>query len=175
MVRNHIRARLADAEVHAKELAQQMPDNLTAVAMTYIVNGKVLPTKDGLQAMCATLQCAPEDLYELNDLDLLCEYRKLVPDSSELDVFVLPTDQPKSIPTPKRNSRNHEGMEEFRSWMKPEEKAALKKCVTALGYRSMSEWLRDMVKQTIKRYLDLHLAPKETVISRVLQSENQTI
>ena len=70
MVRNHIKGRIADAGISAKILAEQMPDGINSVAMSFITAGKVLPTRDGLQAMCSVLNCTVNDLYDPNDLIL---------------------------------------------------------------------------------------------------------
>lgn len=102
MVRNRIKERLLDAGISAKALSEQMPDGLNPVAMTFIMAGKVLPTREGLQAMCSVLDCAVSELYDLNDLALLTES--------------CPPKKSDDAPVGRRDVK-----EEFRSWMLPEE------------------------------------------------------
>ena len=44
MVRNRIKALLAEAEITATTLVEKMPAGVDKVAMSYITNGRVLPT-----------------------------------------------------------------------------------------------------------------------------------
>lgn len=150
MVRNRIKERLSDAGISAKALSERMPDGLNPVAMTFIMAGKVLPTREGLQAMCSVLNCKVSDLYDLNDLNLLTES--------------CPHTNGDDVPAGRRDAK-----EEFRSWMLPEEKSALRTAISSLGYRSMSEWLREMTRQTLERCLGMKLSPQDSVIDRVLQ------
>lgn len=71
MVNNQIRVFLAKRGLSAKALADQMPDDCNAAVMSYIMNGKAMPTRDTLDRMCAVLDCEPTDLYTIDDLDLL--------------------------------------------------------------------------------------------------------
>lgn len=151
MVRNHIKGRIADAGISAKILAEQMPDGINSVAMSFITAGKVLPTRDGLQAMCSVLNCTVNDLYDPNDLILLSD------------------EKPMSMASDITSYGRHDGKEEFRSWMLPEEKSALRAAIATLGYRSMSEWLREMSRQTLERCLGMNLSLQDSVVDRVLR------
>lgn len=71
MVSNQIRVLLAKRGLSAKALADLMPDECNAAVMSYIMNGKAMPTRDTLEKMCEVLGCEPADLYDAEDLDLL--------------------------------------------------------------------------------------------------------
>ena len=71
MVNNQIRVFLAKRGLSAKALADQMPDDCNAAVMSYIMNGKAMPTRDTLDRMCEVLDCEPTELYTVDDLDLL--------------------------------------------------------------------------------------------------------
>lgn len=71
MVENQIKVLLAKRGLNAKQLAAKMPDECSAALMSYIMNGKVMPTRHMLHRMCELLNCAPTDLYTIDDLDLL--------------------------------------------------------------------------------------------------------
>ena len=42
-------------------------------------------------------------------------------------------------------------MTELRAWLRPYEKDALANAVSDLGYRSIAEWLREMIRNTVAR------------------------
>lgn len=150
MVRNRIKERLSDAGISAKALSEQMPDGINSVVMTFIMAGKVLPTREGLHVICSVLNCAISELYDLNDLYLLTDS--------------CPLKKSDDAPVGRRDAK-----EEFRSWMLLEEKSALRTAISSLGYRSMSEWLREMTRQTLERCLRMKLTPQDSVIDQVLQ------
>ena len=82
MPKNHVRIKRLESGLTQAELAERMPDGVTNMCVSYIEAGKVLPTKDGLKALCTQLLCAPTDLYRLEDLDLLSSHdegRRLLP------------------------------------------------------------------------------------------------
>jgi hypothetical protein len=67
--RNRIRVLLAENHETAKSIVPMLPD-VDRSSMSYIVQGRVLPTKQTLNAMTAALNCETKDLYDLNDIDL---------------------------------------------------------------------------------------------------------
>lgn len=68
---NRIKAVLADRNTSAAQVARVLPDANTEVPMSFISQGKVLPTRDDLEAMCAELHCTPVELYpDLQSIDL---------------------------------------------------------------------------------------------------------
>ena len=64
MVRNRIKVLLAEAEITATTLVEKMPAGVDKVAMSYITNGRVLPTREILETMCDVFSCTPADIYE---------------------------------------------------------------------------------------------------------------
>ena len=69
MVENRIRVMLAEKNMSAAALSATMPD-MGKVCMSFIVNGIALPTREGMTAMCNTLDCIPTDLYDEAELNL---------------------------------------------------------------------------------------------------------
>lgn len=71
---NNISVQLAKNHTTAKALVadmrRQQHTDFDRVSMSYIVQGRVLPTKDTLKAMTEKLGCETKDLYDLNDIDL---------------------------------------------------------------------------------------------------------
>lgn len=155
MVRNRIKVMRAEAEISATALAEKLPDGMNKVCMSFIENGQALPTKESLAAMCEVLNCKPGDLYNPEDIDLRAVGRKdATPEFA--------TAAPVRMSVGKGGERsNHEGMEQLRVWMQAEEKVALSKAVDGLGYKSLAEWLREMYRQTIHRYVALGLKDNE--------------
>ena len=182
MVENKIKDMLARKGISAAALSREMPD-MDKVCMCFITGGKAMPTRSGMQAMCGILGCKPTDLYREEELNLNTEesraeapagfpfdreteevvrVAKAAGVSTETIKALAPIngmeapDQFRPAETPWRG-RGHEGQVELRVWMKPEEKQALEKAVIGLGYRSTTEWLREMYRQTVKQYLALNL------------------
>ena len=57
MTKNSIRSKLEESGITQAEIAKQMPDDVGRVGMSFIVTGKVLPTKESLRAMCSIFDC----------------------------------------------------------------------------------------------------------------------
>lgn len=144
MTKNNIRLRFLKKGISQTEAANQMPDDVGRVGMSFIATGRVLPTKDGLEALCKILDCTPADLYDPSDLDLLSAGSN-------------GSEQP-SPPNRSRAGSQHDGMLQLRAWLRPYEKDALETAVQELGYRSVSEWLREMIRNTVAR--NKRLQPK---------------
>ena len=144
MTKNSIRLKFMEKGISQTEAASQMPDDVGRVGMSFIATGRVLPTKDGLKALCKILDCTPEDLYDPSDLDLL-------------SVGADKSDQPTRSPS--RTGSQHDGMLQLRAWLRPYEKDALETAVQELGYRSVSEWLREMIRNTVARNKQLQPKP----------------
>ena len=126
---NNIRVQLAKNRTTAKVLASQLPD-VDRVSMSYIEQGRVLPTKDTLNAMTDVLNCETKDLYDMNDIDL-------ADDSGR--------NRTKAV---KINSGGHEGMERVYIWYPQGGKEALFEVIKQLDYPSVAEWFRDMARIT---------------------------
>lgn len=147
MTHNRIKEVLADRKVSAKELAECV-DGCNASIMSYIANGKALPTMECLRAMCDLLECSPADLYDATDVDLLSLF--LSRDSA----------------TESRKSH------ELGEWFSDEEVASLQKALLAFGYSGIGEWLREMWRNTLLRYTDCaEGAPVN--LSEVILNESQ--
>lgn len=170
MVHNRIKVMRAEAEISATTLAEKMPDGMNKVCMSFIEKGQVLPTKEGLTTMCEVLNCRPDDLYSPDDIDLRAVGHK----NADLEApaprparFTVKRQEQDGIDTIKveagkvDDKLGHEGMEQLRVWMPADEKAALFKAVSGLGYKSVAEWLREMYRQTIHKYVSLGLKDSE--------------
>ena len=103
--KNRIRVLLAENHETAKSIVPMLPD-VDRVSMSYIVQGRVLPTKDTLNAMTAALNCETKDLYDLADIDL-ANSLSLVPEVEGLSLSK-PT-----FPAIKSDARDRSG----RIWM----------------------------------------------------------
>ena len=186
MVKNRIKVELAKADMTAAALSALLPDDINKVCMSFIQAGKVLPTIDGLRAMCEIFKCNPTDIYDLKDLDLL----SLVGQRAEIKAEAAPATA--QAPTREQavqaaivnetapaqthiHVNAHAGMQQLRVWMQPDEKAALVKAVRGLGYVSVAEWLREMVRKTLRDYISLNL--KKATIHQAVNSttQNQTV
>ncbi len=70
MPRNNIRIERTRLGISQGTLAKAMPDGVEAVALGFIENGRVLPTKAGMNALCELFGCRPDDLYDPSELNL---------------------------------------------------------------------------------------------------------
>lgn len=158
MVQNKIRVKCVEAGISQGNLAGQMPDEVNAVAMSFLVAGKVLPTRDGMKKMCGVFGCSPIDIYEPEDIDLLGlvngDEEREAEDAKEHGYGI------------SDGKSGHKGMTRFYAWLKPSEKEELTKAVATLGYRNSAEWLRDMYRQTIQRCIELRLREPQNDVSR---------
>lgn len=140
MTKNCIRSRLEESGITQIEAAACLPDDVGRVGMSFIVTGKVLPTKSSLEALCGMFDCTPSDLYDPDDINLLAIGADAIEETVRFD--------PGNV---SRSGRQHDGMTELRAWLRPYEKEALANAVDELGYRSIAEWLREMIRNTVAR------------------------
>lgn len=185
MVRNRIKVFRAEVGISASALSERMPGGVDKVAMSFIEGGRVLPTRDGLEVMCELFDCLPTDLYTRDELDLLAvrakpEATQQPPQAKAKASAAQTGDEPDedriSLGRPDATDRNqHEGMEQIRVWMQAEEKAALFKAVNALGYRSVAEWLREMYRETLNKYITLKLQDRKLHEAVPPTTDNQTL
>lgn len=68
MPSNNIRIERTRLGLSQSALAAMMPDGVEAVALGFIENGRVLPTKAGMEALCRVFNCRPDDLYDPAEL-----------------------------------------------------------------------------------------------------------
>lgn len=129
MARNKIKAVLNDRGVSAKTLSDGIEDCSTSV-LSHIVTGKVLPTMECLKAMCAMLDCSPAELYDVTDVDLPSLFSSGEPLSEQ------------------------SGDSELGKWFSADEAAALRKAISAFGYSGVDEWIREMWRNTLVRYIE---------------------
>jgi hypothetical protein len=116
--------------------------------------------------MCEFFDCSPTDIYEEREINLLAVraidttgHEPPAPDEPEV---VQKEEKPKKASGLEEfDGTGHEGMEQIRVWMMAEEKAALFKAVSALGYRSVAEWLREMYRDTLSKYITLKLQDRD--------------
>jgi len=163
MVRNRIKVMRAEAGISATALSERMPEGVDKIVMSFIETGRVLPTRDSLETMCEIFDCTPTDLYNRYDIDL-CAVRaqqtEQTPTTVKATSLGAQTSPPKATVTFRRNGAGcdrHYGMAQLRVWMLADEKAALFKAVNALGYHSVAEWLREMYRTTLHKYITLKL------------------
>lgn len=148
MARNRIKAVLAERGMSAKALADCVEDCNPAI-VSYIANGKVLPTPECLKEMCLRLGCSPVDLYDATDVDL----PSLFSDDAAAS-------QPQDS--------------ELGKWLSAEEAAALRKAILAFGYSSVGEWVREMWRNTLVRYME-HLEGAAFNLSEVILNESRGV
>lgn len=151
MADNSIRVKRIEMNMTQSELASHMPDGVNAMCLSYVENGKLLPTRDGMNALCSLFHCSPTDLYRPEDLNLLGTVVPEPETSAEIRV------RAKSD----SGSRQHGDSVEFRVWLRPSEKDMLENAVNALGYRSMAEWFREAYRTLIAREKQLRI-PKNS-------------
>lgn len=154
MTNNTIRIERLKLGLSQGKLAEQLPDDLDAVAVGFIEKGRVLPTRDTMEVLCEIFNCTPTDLYAPEDIDLLSGRKPI--DDVEAEELTTPNQQPDR----QRSGRGHDGMTEFRTWLRPNEKQTLEEAVDALGYRSLSEWFREVYRNTVCRYKRLSIPVK---------------
>ena len=123
-VRNKLSHFLLRRGVTTGTLAEAVQDgNSTALAM--IEQGRALPTKSDLDAICALLGVKSVDIWRAPDLDLL-------------DLL------------PEGNGRQHGDQTEFRAWVEKDFKRRLDAAIRQLGYKSSAAWFRRVAELTIR-------------------------
>jgi DNA-binding XRE family transcriptional regulator len=162
MVHNRIRDMRVQAGLSQEDVADSLPNEVTRVIVSFLECGKVLPTVESMKGLCDLFICSPTDLYDPGELDLALA-------ETYPDVVARP-------PAKKGGGRGagHEGMTEFRVWVKPEEKAALESAVAKLGYRNTAEWFREVFRGALERCTLMGLSESGSNIV-ILHSRNQTI
>lgn len=162
MVPNRIRDMRVQAGLSQEDVADSLPNEVTRVIVSFLEGGKVLPTVESMKGLCDLFICSPTDLYDPGELDLALA-------ETYPDVVARP-------PAKKGGGRDagHEGMTEFRVWVKPEEKAALESAVAKLGYRNTTEWFREVFRGALERCTLMGLSESGSNIV-ILHSRNQTI
>lgn len=146
MTENNIRSMRVRAGLSQEDVASSLPEGTNRVMVSFMEAGRTLPTVDGMKALCDLFICSPSDLYLLDDLDLS-----------------LSEQSPTKCSTSTKTSGGgrgpgHEGMTEFRVWVKPEEKEAIEKAVAKLGYRSGAEWFREAQRALLQRCVMMGLS-----------------
>ena len=162
MVPNRIRDMRVQAGLAQEDVADSLPNEVARVIVSFLECGKVLPTVESMKGLCDLFICSPTDLYDPGELDLALA-------ETYPDVVARP-------PAKKGGGRGagHEGMTEFRVWVKPEEKAALESAVAKLGYRNTTEWFREVFRGALERCTLMGLSESGSNIV-ILHSRNQTI
>jgi DNA-binding XRE family transcriptional regulator len=157
---NKIRALRAMRGLSQAQLSEALPDNSNAVIVGFLESGRVLPTVEGMKALCNVFTCTPTEMYQEEALDL---------------VNALTSGHVRTFKRHKRG-RGHDGMTEFRAWMEPDEKAALERAVKRMGYKSGSEWFRESYRDLLKECIQHGVSDKSnlTIVSSVLSDEIQT-
>lgn len=146
MTENNIRSMRVRAGLSQEDVASSLPEGTNRVMVSFMEAGRTLPTVDGMKALCDLFICSPSDLYLLDDLDLSLSEQ-------------FPTKCSTSTKTSGGGrGPGHEGMTEFRVWVKPEEKEAIEKAVAKLGYRSGAEWFREAQRALLQRCIMMGLS-----------------
>lgn len=128
MVRNGIKTRREAVGIRQAELAARLCDVTAAAVLSGIESGYAMPTRTDMGILCEVLQCAPEDLYDAEALDL--------------------TGRNTSSAKPGKRRNNTE----IRVRIDPQDKRELTEAVAYLGYRDLSEWLQRMRMDTVRKY-----------------------
>lgn len=162
MVPNRIRDMRVQAGLSQDDVADSLPEEVNRSIVSFLECGRVLPTVESMKGLCDLFICSPTDLYDPGELDLALA-------ETYPDVVARP-------PAKKGGGRGagHEGMTEFRVWVKPEEKAALESAVAKLGYRNTTEWFREVFRGALERCTLMGLSESGSNIV-ILHSRNQTI
>ena len=181
MVENELRVVLARKRMSAARLSDKIPDIGGKVCMSFIVNGRVLPTRESMKLICEELECKATDIYDAAELNLnVTEESESVPPQEEPRaqaaetekhrITISPDDRQVMVPLnslespvrirAEKRKDGHENQERIFFWFELEEKTALVKAVEGLGYRSLTEWFREMYRQTLKQYAALKLDGK---------------
>lgn len=146
MTENNIRSMRVRAGLSQEDVASSLPEGTNRVMVSFMEAGRTIPTVDGMKALCDLFICSPSDLYLLDDLDLSLSEQ-------------FPTKCSTSTKTSGGGrGPGHEGMTEFRVWVKPEEKEAIEKAVAKLGYRSSAEWFREAQRALLQRCIMMGLS-----------------
>ncbi len=161
MVRNRIKVMRAEVGISATALSERMPEGVDKVAMSYIEQGRVLPTREGLETMCDVFDCSPADIYEIEDIDLRSVKAKPEAPTTKSKPSTVKADKKAERLEELKDRDRHDGVAQIRVWLPVEEKAALFKAVKGLGYHSVAEWLREMYRFTVHKYISLKLQDSE--------------
>lgn len=148
MTENNIRSMRVRAGLSQEDVASSLPEGTNRVMVSFMEAGRTLPTVDGMKALCDLFICSPSDLYLLDDLDLSLSER--FPAKCSLSARIAGAGGGRGS--------GHEGMTEFRVWIKPEEKKAIEKAVAKLGYRSSAEWFREAQRALLQRCVMMGLS-----------------
>lgn len=151
MTENNIRSMRVRAGLSQEDVASSLPEGTNRVMVSFMEAGRTLPTVDGMKALCDLFICSPSDLYLLDDLDLTLSEQ-------------FPTKCSTSTKTGGGRGPGHEGMTEFRVWIKPEEKEAIEKAIAKLGYRSSAEWFREAQRALLQRCIMMGLSKSSSSI-----------
>ena len=136
MVKNKIRAERERMGLTQQQLAKKLGDE-NASTLSMLETGKVLPTKPYLKLMCQVLDREPSDLYSLSDLTLIDKSGTTTSDAR--------------ISSTVSRDKNHDGLVEFRVWLKPTLKEKIEKAASYLEYNSLTEWFRECYRDLIYR------------------------
>ncbi len=152
MTENNIRSMRVRAGLSQEDVASSLPEGTNRVMVSFMEAGRTLPTVDGMKALCDLFICSPSDLYLLDDLDLSLSEQFPTKCSSSTKA------------SGGGRGPGHEGMTEFRVWVKPEEKEAIEKAIAKLGYRSSAEWFREAQRALLQRCIMMGLSESDSSI-----------
>lgn len=149
MTSNSIATHRKRLNISQKQLAAVMPEGVTNLAVHFIESGNAMPNVETMRAMCDLFHCQPTDIYEPDDLNIAL-LKRSTPDEDDQSAAI-------DITMPKKNGASnrgpgHDGMTEFRVWVKEEEKAIMDSALQRLGYRSSAEWFREQYRFLIRQY-----------------------
>ena len=132
MATNRLKLKRIQKGLSQGALAKLLPNGMTAMGLSFIETGKAMPTKEGLRAICSTLECTPFDLFDEDDLNLASSSTASRSDFASM------------------NTRKN-GFVEFRTLITQEEKAQLEEAMKVLGYRGPSEWFREAFRSLVTK------------------------
>ena len=148
MVENAIKEHRVRAGLTQKQLADAIKADTSTLTLSVLESGKALPTRPYLDDLCDTLHTTPTDLYNSEDLDLLGSLPEPSADADGEAIITAASD------------RDHTGLVEFRTWLKPHEKKNIEAATAFLGYRSMAEWFRESYRTLYQRMVRVQNTPR---------------
>lgn len=145
MGRNRVKEARIRAGISQEELAAQMPEGMNNVAVGFIEKNRVMPTREGMAAMCAIFKCEPITLFDEADLDLSLKRPK-----SEVRPEAIPN---KTGTAPRRIVCARWGNGELRARVKDELRERFLSELADFGYRDFGDWLHEQIRRVHASHL----------------------
>lgn len=146
---NHLKEKRIASGMSQGEIAQAMYGSSNHTVVSLLESGRCLPNPEGMKTLCDLFKCKPSDLF----------------DPEMLTVFT--DEKPASQPLPEKPG---DALVQLRVWIKQDEKKALEKALSQLGYPSTAEWLREQMRIAHERCRLLELTGEATVAEQLVST-----